>query len=126
MTYRSQAEIRGYHAHVYFDPSTREAAAGLRDAIGAAFTVELGRLHDKPIGPHPQGMFEVAFAPDQLAQLLPWLVLNRGPLAVMVHPRTGDELADHASHPLWLGTPLPLDLDFIRRYIGVVSSRGLG
>jgi len=25
----------------------------------------------------------------------PWLMLDRGPLGVLVHPETGDNLADH-------------------------------
>ena len=35
----------------------------------------------------------------------------------MVHPVTGDPVADHDVNPLWLGEPLPLDIDFIRRAV---------
>jgi aromatic ring-cleaving dioxygenase len=115
-------QIRGYHAHVYFDASTRDVAVTLREAIGARFNVELGRVVDRPYGPHPQPMYQLAFGTDELAKIVPWLMLNRRGLNILVHPRTGDELSDHATNPMWLGTPVPLDLDFIRRYVAAKAS----
>ncbi|MCP4386147.1 MAG: 4,5-dioxygenase, partial [Hyphomicrobiales bacterium] len=35
--------IRGYHAHVYYEAATREAAADLRRAIEDRFDVRMGR-----------------------------------------------------------------------------------
>lgn len=40
---------------------------------------------------------------------------HRAGLSVLVHPMTGDEVADHDRHPLWLGPQLPIDLEFLRR-----------
>jgi aromatic ring-cleaving dioxygenase len=111
------AEIRGYHAHVYFDLDRRDVAVSLREAIAARFQVELGRVLDYPYGPHPQPMYEVKFGVDELPKILPWLMLNRAGLNVMVHPSTDDPIADHTTRPIWLGAPVALDLDFIRRYI---------
>jgi aromatic ring-cleaving dioxygenase len=113
---RAITEIRGYHAHIYFDPETRAVAERLREAIGAGFTVELGRWRDQPIGPHTKAMYQVAFATTEFATLVPWLMLNRGDLSILVHPETGDDVADHATNPLWLGPPLPLDIEFLRQH----------
>ena len=107
--------ITGYHAHVYFDAASEAQAAVLRDAIGAHFDVELGRWHHKPVGPHPAWMYQVAFAPAQFAELVPYLALNRAGLSVLVHPMTGDALADHLDHALWLGEPLTLDPEPLKR-----------
>ena len=30
-------------------------------------------------------------------------------LNILVHPMTGDDVADHTANPLWLGEPLPID-----------------
>jgi hypothetical protein len=38
-------------------------------------------------------------------------LLNRGPLDVLVHPETGDDLADHRDRAMWLGDRLPLRLE---------------
>jgi aromatic ring-cleaving dioxygenase len=113
---RDASEISGYHAHIYTPPEARELAARLREEIPKRFTVQLGRWHEQPIGPHPMSMFQVAFAPDELPKILPWLMLNRGGLRVLVHPETGDDVADHTAHPLWLGEPLPLDIEFLRKH----------
>ena len=45
---------------------------------------------------------------------VPWLALNRAGLAILVHPLTGDDVADHSAHALWLGGPLPLDVEALR------------
>jgi DOPA 4,5-dioxygenase len=92
--------IEGFHAHVYYTPETKPAAARLREAIGTTFAVTLGRWHDGPVGPHSQAMYQIAFA--------------REALSVLVHPLTGDDYEDHATYSLWLGTPLPLHLDVLR------------
>ena len=84
------ATIRSYHAHIYYDPATRPVAERLREAIGDGFTVELGRWHDEPVGPHPISMYQVAFAVAEFPRLVPWLMLNRGGLDVLVHPQTGE------------------------------------
>jgi aromatic ring-cleaving dioxygenase len=109
--------ITGYHAHVYYEPAeSRHRAALLRERVAAVFPdARLGRWHDQPVGPHPQAMFQIAFAPDRLSAILPWLMLNRSGLAVLVHPDTGDAYADHARHAVWLGAMLPLRLDVLKR-----------
>ena len=108
------ARIEGYHAHIYYDPATRAVAERLREAIGAWFSVQLGRWHDRPVGPHPQAMYQVAFPIGEFPRLVPFLMLNRAGLIVLVHPLTGDDYADHAFFPLWLGERLPLDLESLR------------
>jgi aromatic ring-cleaving dioxygenase len=107
-------QINGYHAHVYYDPASKAAASALRDAVEERFEVELGRWHDAPIGPHPCGSYQIAFAPEQFATLVPWLALNRGDLTVFVHPDTGAALADHSAHVIWLGESRALNLEALR------------
>lgn len=102
--------VTGYHAHVYYDPTQRQRAADLRQEIGSRFPVRLGRMHDRPVGPHTRGMFQVAFDEAAFARLVPWLMFHRGGLSVLVHPETGDDLADHTRHAMWLGEAVPLDV----------------
>ena len=107
-------QIRGYHAHVYYDQASKAAAGALRDKVARALQVELGRWHDAPVGPHPCGSYQIAFAPELFASLVPWLALNRGDLTVFVHPNTGDAMADHSAHVIWLGESRALNLDALR------------
>ena len=112
MPVMSPAQIESWHAHVYFDAATRDAAWSLREVIAAELgdRVALGRFHEKPVGPHPMWSYQLEFAPTEFAQVLGWLVLNRGGLDVFVHPNTGDALRDHRDGPLWLGRSYTLDL----------------
>ena len=103
------AAIASYHAHVYYEPATRKSAAAVRTDLIARFPVRLGRWRDNPVGPHPVPMFQVAFEPALFADFVPWLMLNRRGHPVLVHPNTGDDLADHRDYPLWLGERLALD-----------------
>jgi aromatic ring-cleaving dioxygenase len=109
------ATIRSWHAHIYYDPRTRPHAERLREAIGAGFQVQVGRWHDEPVGPHPTSMYQVAFAVSEFPLLVPWLALNRGELTVLVHPQAENAYEDHTAHAMWLGPPLPLRLDVLRR-----------
>ena len=107
--------IRGYHAHVYFDAQTEEAAAALRAGLEERFDIAFGRWHHKPVGPHMAPMYQVAFGADRFAEVVPFLALNHGPLSILLHPVTDDAVADHFDHAVWLGTPLPLDAAPLRR-----------
>ena len=83
--------IHSYHAHVYYEPATRDVAQALRQRIGERFSVQLGRWHDVPVGPHSAAMYQVAFASEAFAAFVPWLMLNRQGLSVLVHPNTDRE-----------------------------------
>ena len=99
------AVIASWHAHVYFDAPRRDAAWALREVIVTALAgrMEMGRFHERPVGPHPMWSYQLAFAPAQFAAVVVWLTLNRGVLDVFVHPNTGDALGDHRDRALWLG-----------------------
>lgn len=115
--FTDSAAIAGYHAHIYYNPETREAAARVRDGIGARFAATLGRWHDEAVGPHPISMYQVAFAAAEFPRIVPWLMLNRDGLDILVHPLSGDAYLDHARFALWLGTPVALRLDVLKRLI---------
>jgi aromatic ring-cleaving dioxygenase len=103
------AAIHSYHAHVYYDPArTRGVAEAVRALIAERFAVQLGRWHDVPVGPHTAAMYQVAFDTEVFAAFVPWLMLNRNGLDVLVHPNTLAPRDDHLLHALWLGDKLAL------------------
>ena len=104
--------ITDWHAHLYFDATSRDAAWALREAVATQFAgrMQLGRFHEKPVGPHPLWSCQIAFGPAEFAQIVPWLALNHGAIDIFVHPNTGDELRDHRDCAIWLGQDHALDL----------------
>ena len=109
----SMPQVTGYHAHIYYDETSRADAAGVREALDARFAVKLGRWRDEPVGPHPVPMYQVAFTPDQFDGIVRWLMLNRRGLTVLVHPETGHDLEDHRDRALWMGRMLDLNFDVL-------------
>jgi len=107
-------EVKGYHAHVYYNPETKPAAEKLRGTIIGKFKVEPGVLSDEPRGPHPISQFNVIFETPEFDSVVPWLMLNRDGLDVLVHPLTESSYDDHSKNALWLGTPVPMKLEILR------------
>jgi DOPA 4,5-dioxygenase len=110
----TMSEIENFHAHVYYDADTRADAAALCETAGKTFGVKIGRMHDNPVGPHPRGSCQLTIEKSQFADVVPWLVLNRGKLTVFTHAQTGNALKDHTAHVIWLGPSEKLDLSQFR------------
>ncbi len=108
---RPLTEICKYHIHVYFDASSRARAVALLDALGARFAVQMGRIFEQPVGPHPLPQYEIGVLPQDLGPVLGWLMLNHQGLSILLHPNTDSERLDHSASAFWLGTPLPLLLE---------------
>lgn len=108
------SDIKGYHAHVYYDPATKPKAAALRDTIIQKFNVEPGGFSDEPRGPHPISQFNVIFETPEFQNIVPWLALNRDGLDVLVHPLTESSYDDHTAYAIWLGAPVALKTATLR------------
>ncbi len=104
------SSIFGYHAHVYFDASSLDQARTLCETAALSFPLKMGRVHEKPVGPHPDWSCQLAFKAALFADVVPWLMLNRGQLVILVHPLTGQDLSDHRDRAFWMGAVRPLDL----------------
>jgi aromatic ring-cleaving dioxygenase len=114
-----ETRITHYHAHIYYGDSDelREKAARLREKAWAKWPadVKMGRFRDRPVGPHPQDMFQIEFDKALFPEIVPWLMYNRDGLTILVHPEAEDAFRDHAWYPLWMGEKLDLRLDWLER-----------
>lgn len=106
--------ITDYHLHVYYDPKDRDRAAQLRAWVEERFAVRMGSWHDVPVGPHPTAMYQIQFMPDQFPMLVPFVMLNRQGLTVLLHPESGRPRDDHTLHATWMGEILPLKTDILK------------
>ncbi|WP_374001316.1 DOPA 4,5-dioxygenase family protein [Bdellovibrio bacteriovorus] len=105
---------REFDAHIYFDKAHREKAEHFRDEAIRMFEgkkVFVGEMIPEAIGPHPVPMFEINFPKEHFAEVVLWLMHERGDLSVLVHELTGDDLYDHTQAALWLGPAVELKYD---------------
>ena len=105
--------IRGYHAHIYFARDTVAQARTLCEAAAQRFGAAMGRVHERPVGPHPDWSCQLAFGPAVFAQIVPWLAMHRNGLVVFVHPISDNELLDHTDRAMWMGAVRHLDLSVL-------------
>jgi aromatic ring-cleaving dioxygenase len=105
----------GYHAHVYFSEATRSVAERLAKRLNETFDVEIGQFSGERVGPHPVPQFQMIFKNEQFATVVPWLMLNREGLDILLHPLTDDMVDDHTVYATWLGKPIDLVLDHMQR-----------
>jgi aromatic ring-cleaving dioxygenase len=73
------------------------------------------RIERRAEGPHPVPQFRFAFTAAQFEKVVPWLMLNRDNLDVLVHPLTDNSYDDHSRYAVWLGAPVALRLNTMRR-----------
>lgn len=107
--------IPSYHAHIYYKTAEERAKAEvIRSQIAKTFLVRLGRWRDEPVGPHAAPMFQVAFSAEIFPEFIPWLMLNRQGLTILLHPNTGRPRDDHLVYPFWFGEVLPImNIEFL-------------
>jgi DOPA 4,5-dioxygenase len=101
---------KSYHAHVYFDEATLVFAIRLCHDAGEKFSLPVGRVHERNVGPHPMWSCQISFGKQHFDELIPWLDKNRQGLTVFVHGVTGDDLKDHTDYAYWLGDSVELKL----------------
>ncbi len=106
--------IHSWHVHVYFDAATLEKAKALCTEASQKLGLTMGRVHEKPVGPHPDWSCQLAFGPEKIGDVVAFLAIRRDGLVVLVHPETGDELKDHTEHALWMGAVRPLDVSIFK------------
>jgi aromatic ring-cleaving dioxygenase len=113
MTPADGPRIHGFHAHVYFNAETLAQARALCEAAAARFPLKMGRVHEKPVGPHPDWSCQLAFKPALFGEVIPWLAMHRRGLVVFIHPISDSDLIDHRDRAMWMGAVRPLDLSVL-------------
>jgi aromatic ring-cleaving dioxygenase len=59
-------------------------------------------------------MYQIAFPPALLPTLLPFLMLNRMGLTILLHPQSGRPRDDHTLNAVWMGEVLPVKTEVLR------------
>ena len=103
-----------YHAHVYYCSETIDQAKKLIGKISKNFSFEIGRIHEKPLGPHPLWSCQIKFHGNDFGIFVQWLIVNRNGLDIFIHLCTEDNISDHSDYVCWLGKSQSLKLDIFK------------
>lgn len=106
-----------FDAHIYFPSEQLDFIRTLREKICTHFKTDqvfVGDVIPEPIGPHTLPMLEVNFSKALYADIVAFLVTERGSLNILVHPQTGDDYYDHTQGAQWLGHPVNLKLEVFK------------
>ena len=114
-TPQDPAAITEWHAHVYYDPASRDRAAALREWVEARFPpgsgLRMGRWHDVPVGPSAGD--DLSPSRRRCSRAAPFLALNRLGLTLLLHPESGRPRDDHTLHALWMGAVLAVKTEVL-------------
>jgi len=112
LRHQSNPEVLGWHAHVYFDEATVSQARQLCQRISDQFTgVQMGRVHEKLVGPHPDWSCQLGIHNEEFAAVMAQLAIHRNGLTVFIHPITGQDTIDHRDRAIWMGDIRPIRLE---------------
>jgi aromatic ring-cleaving dioxygenase len=103
-----------FHAHIYYDEKTIDKAKRLVKKAESLNYLEIGRMHEKPVGPHPLWSCQLLCLTKDINKLIPWLMVNREDLTIFIHPLSGNDLDDHSKHVMFLGEAVALNLDIFK------------
>jgi aromatic ring-cleaving dioxygenase len=100
-----------YHAHIYWANLTeKELALSFRLTLhdnGCG----LGRIKDKPVGPHPRPMYQVVYDAANQEFVESYLSQHHGEMSILLHEDIGhDHKRDHTDGARWIGEELTLNL----------------
>ena len=107
-------EFKEFHAHLYYPLDERPAAEVLINQIKDCFDVPVGRVWDKPVGPHPIGSCQITLNQTNYLDVTNWLNEHRGHFDVFIHAVTGDDYIDHTEYVTWLGNDHQLNLEIFK------------
>jgi|GEM_PF-395644 len=107
-----------YHTHIYFSREQAARAAELSEKMKRDLggKVQVHALQHEPIGPHPQPMFEADFLGQEYLMLVNWLIVNREDFKILIHPLSGDAMADHTIYAQFLGAKVDLKLEILKNH----------
>ena len=114
MLTKENPTIKDYHAHIYFCEDTSEDARELIKVIRRKYNLEIGRFHEKLVGPHPNWSCQVKFSEINFGDFVPWLMVNRGELNIFIHLCSDDSLLDHSKYVCWLGKSQSLNIEMFK------------
>ena len=108
-------KINYYHFHLYYEIKDITLAAELRTKFSQDFDVEVGRLWNRPVGPHPVGSCQVKVPIELFEKVSAWFLKKRNGVDLFIHPISRDDIAYHKYKIMWIGKSYKLNTEFFNK-----------
>jgi aromatic ring-cleaving dioxygenase len=101
-----------YHFHIYFESNQLNITKKMVEKLSKLDYPEIGRIWERPVGPHPTNSCQITIFKDNFHQMTEWFLNNRNGLSIFVHAVTGNDLIDHTDYVMWIGRSYELNIEF--------------
>lgn len=103
-----------YHAHIYYRADTKSEAQKLRALIQVTYPhLPVSPMVDYAVGPHLYPMFQVGLSDRDLDVMIREVKPFSQTLSILFHPLIRDDLIAHTDEAMWIGKPLPVNVEFL-------------
>lgn len=97
-------KIELFHFHLYYPvEEIAKATKVLEQLAQEKKGASIGRIWERPVGPHPIGSCQVTVHKENFFEMMEWFFNNRQGFTVFIHADTGNDYADHTDYVLWMG-----------------------
>lgn len=104
--------FKDYHFHIYFEQHQSQILESILEKLKELKDIKIGRVWNKPIGPHPIGSCQITVPLGRFEWMVQWFLYNREGLDIFVHAVSGDDIKDHTDYIVWIGNQHTLNLGF--------------
>ncbi len=105
-----------FHFHLYYPvEEITKATKALEKLAQDKQDIPIGRIWDRPVGPHPIGSCQVTVQKENFLEMIEWFLNNRQGFTVFIHPDTGNDYADHTDHVIWMGKEYRLNIEQFKK-----------
>ena len=107
-------EFNKFHFHLYYELDDIAKVENLIIKLKEIDHVQIGRIHKKPVGPHPIGSCQITVFKENYYEMTEWFLNNRDGIDLFIHPVSGEDLIDHTDFAMWIGKSYELNLDIFK------------
>lgn len=108
--------MNSFHFHLYYPlDQIAEATKVLEQLAQDKQGTPIGRIWDRPVGPHPIGSCQVTVQKENFFEMTEWFLKNRQGFSVFIHPDTGDDYLDHTDYVMWIGSEHELNVEQFKK-----------
>lgn len=108
-------QFSNYHFHIFFSENQLDKVNRIVQELSKLDFISIGRIWNKPIGPHPVGSCQITVSREYFFKMAEWFLHYRDGLSIFIHALSGDDYKDHTDYVLWIGQSYEVKADIFKK-----------